>query len=429
MRRAGARRFVVPAVLTKRELDHFLGRTISRLRWATIGALLLISLAQPNAGRGRVPDWALITLFAGYNLLLELLQRHLLGRRAFVWAAVLDLPAVGLVYFNCAQPGGPLFVLLVMAATQTTAFMTLAGSLLYTAAIAAIVIAVEPTLPLWSSSLTDVRALTGRLIVLALVSVGTGALTRRLEDERAVAQSVRSETERLEELDRVRADFIATVSHDLRAPLTAARAALGLLSTSAINRCGSDDEELLVTARRNVERLSLLIDDLLAYNQLAAGTLRLDREPLDLRVVVADAVASVHPLLREKGQMLALDLPVSLPYEGDGERLEQVMTDLVANAHGHTPAGTEITVSGRIVARNIRISVRDNGPGIPAAELEAIFQRFYRLAEDRSGSGLGLAIARAIVELHGGRLWAESQSERGIAFHLELPRTEAVGAP
>lgn len=415
------RRLTAIRLLTKPDLDRFLVRTISWMRWATIGMLLLIALAQPAAGRGPLPEWALIALFGVYNLGIDLLRRRWPGGRSFAWAAVLDVLAVGLVYFFSSQPGGPLFVLLVLAAAQTTAFMTLAGGLLYAGALATIAALVDPTLPLWTGTPADMRALGGRLVALGLIGVGMGALTRRLEQEQTAAQSMLDETTRLETLEHLRADFVATVSHDLRTPLTAARAALILVDASAGSGLRSDERDLLANARRNVERLGLLIDDLLAYNQLETGALRLDREPLDLRAVVTDAMAAVHPLLQSSGQTLEIDLPEPLPSEGDASRLEQVFLNLLANAHAHTPPGTRVSVSGRVVADEVLVSVADDGPGIPAEELDAIFRRFYRRAADQGGSGLGLTIARAIVELHEGRLWAENLPGNGTVFRVALP--------
>jgi len=219
------------------------------------------------------------------------------------------------------------------------------------------------------------------------------------------------------------------VSHDLRTPLTAARAALVLVEASAGNELRADERDLLANARRNVERLGLLIDDLLASNQLEAGTLRLDREPLDLRAVVTDAMAAVQPLLQANGQMLEIDLPEPLPTEGDAARLEQVFLNLLANAHKHTPPGTHIRVTGRGEHDTILLAVADDGPGIPAEELDAIFGRFYRREPDAGGSGLGLAIARAIVVLHQGRLWAESEPGAGTRFWVSLPRVDGEGDP
>ena len=415
MRRLTALRF-----LAKPALDRFLAQTIARLRWATIAALLLISVVQPSAGRWRVPEWGLLLLFVAYNLGLDRLRGRANGHRGFAAAALLDLPAVGLVYAGCSQAGGPLFTLLVLAAAQTTAFMTFAGSLLYTGALMGITAAVEPTFPQWAASLEDMREMSARFVVLGLVGVGMGTLTRRLEREQAAAASMLGEATRLEDLDRVRADFVATVSHDLRTPLTAARAALGLLDVSAGKGLRDDERELLANGRRNVERLGALIDDLLAYNQLEAGTLRLERAPLDLRGVVAEAMAAVHPLVRSAGQTLELDLPEPLPTEGDAARLEQVFLNLLVNAHRHTPEGTRVLVAGRADAGEVVVTVGDDGPGIAPEEREAVFRRFHRLGGE-GGSGLGLAIARAIMEMHGGRVTAEDGPGGGALFRVALP--------
>lgn len=175
-------------------------------------------------------------------------------------------------------------------------------------------------------------------------------------------------------------------------------------------------------ARRNVERLGLLIDDLLTLNQLQAGVLQLDCEPLDLRTIVTDMLSSVFPLLRMKDQVLDVDLPEPLLVAVDARRMEQVIVNLLANANQHTPPGTGIAIASRVDEHTIQLSVSDTGPGIPAAELAAIFERFHRLPSGDKGSGLGLAIAKAIVELHGGRIWVESQPGVGTRFFITLPR-------
>ena len=173
----------------------------------------------------------------------------------------------------------------------------------------------------------------------------------------------------------------------------------------------------------------MIVDDLLAYNQLAADTLRLEREPLDLRAVVFDAVSTVRPLLREKGQALELDLPEALPAKGDPRRLNQVVVNLLENANVHTPEGTRVSVSGRVTDGEVSLVFSDDGPGIPETETEAIFGRFYRLATEEGGSGLGLAIARGIVELHGGRIRAENRPQGGASFVVVLPREGEGDAP
>jgi PAS domain S-box-containing protein len=253
----------------------------------------------------------------------------------------------------------------------------------------------------------------------AIVNVLSAAIHRKHSEEEI--RSARMESERLAELDKLRTDFISTVSHDLRTPLTAIRAALGMLDTSSSERLRPEEQSLMRNTRRNVERLKMLIDDLLTLSQLKAGALHLDREPVDLRTLIADAVAAVHALLREKGQTLQLDVLQPLPVEGDARRLTQVVLDLLVNAHRHTAAGTEITISGNVSEEEVLLTVRDTGPGIPTEALDIIFQRFHSLDATAGGSGLGLAIARGIVELHGGRIWAESQPGAGATFLIALP--------
>ncbi len=135
----------------------------------------------------------------------------------------------------------------------------------------------------------------------------------------------------------------------------------------------------------------------------------------------------MYPLVQDKGQALELDLAEPLPYAGDARRLEQVLVNLLANAHRHTPSGTRIRLAGRVAAGEVRLTVSDDGGGIPIEEQEAIFRRFHRLDTAGDGSGLGLAIARRIVALHGGRLWVESAPGQGAHFHLALPYQAGEG--
>ncbi len=227
--------------------------------------------------------------------------------------------------------------------------------------------------------------------------------------------------------ERLREQFLATVSHELQTPLTAVWAGLGLLEVSAADRLSAGEAALLTNARRNAERLRAQIADLLAFNQLRAGILTLASAPLDLRAMVTDAFAAVHALLAQKGQRLEADLPVPLPVHGDARRLEQVLVNLLGNAHRHTPPGTRVAVSGRVAGDDILLTVRDDGPGIPPALAETIFERFAQAAGDEGGTGLGLTIARGLVELHGGALWVEGAPGPGdgAVFHLRLPRFRA----
>jgi signal transduction histidine kinase len=405
------------------ELGCFLDGVLTPVRWVALGALLL-AIAEPLQGRFGWPSWPLIVVFLGYNLLVQLARKLFPWLRSFARVAILDLPVAALLYWLSAAPGGPMFVLFLLIITCAAASMNLIPSLLYILTAIAVVAVLAPTLPLWSASAQNVPALGAQLIAMAFVGCGTALLIRRLMREHTTAQDSQAKLQQLEELDQLRGEFIATVSHDLRTPITAAWAGLGMLESSAAERLQPGEQHLLCNVRGSVQHLKVLIDDLLTYNQIKAGVLRLAIEPLDLRAVVAEALSIIHPLIREKGQTLEVDLPEPLPYEGDAQRLEPVLVNLLSNASKHTPTGTRIVITGRVMDAGVRVSVSDNGPGIPPTERGAIFQRFYRLDTAAEGAGLGLAIARGIVELHGGELWVESALGGGATFHMALPQDQ-----
>lgn len=261
---------------------------------------------------------------------------------------------------------------------------------------------------------------------LQAVSHWVGQVAHRAQLAEQVSQEVAAQ-QRLGELDRLRSDFIAMVSHNLQTPLTAVRAGLSLLDASAQDRLTDEERAVLAAARQSAERLRLQVDDLLTANQIEAGALRLDRAPLDLRDPIMEAVAQLQPALHARSQELRLDLPAALPVMGDAPRLTQVVTNLLDNARRHTPEGTPVTVSGWAAAEAVHLVVRDSGPGIPSQELEAVFARFHRGEQAAGGSGLGLAIVRAVVERHEGRVWAERPEGGGTAMHVVLQCHEAEG--
>ncbi|MCC6180150.1 MAG: HAMP domain-containing histidine kinase [Chloroflexi bacterium] len=392
---------------------------LSGLRWAIVLAVLLLTLIQPTMGRTGLPIWAGVLGFALYNLAVEVARRYVRRLRPFGWVPLTDLLVVGWLYALDGEPNGPLFVLFFLAVISMASTGTLRAAVLYTIAVGIVVTIVAPVLPGWSLDTWNLRDLGTRLVVLTLVGVGTALLTRRLTAEQQAARQMRDETVRLEELNRLRGRFISTVSHDLRTPLTALRAGLGMLETSVDGRLAQPESDLLANARRNTERLVMFIDDLLAVNQVEAGAVHLEVAPLDLRQIAWDAASTVTPLIVAKQQNLIVQLPEPLPTNGDRRRLEQAVVNLLANAHHHTPSGTRIVLTGWIEGGDVVLAVWDDGPGIPEQEQELIFQRFYRRGQD-GGSGLGLGIAKVFVELHGGRLWLESAPGRGATFYVAL---------
>lgn len=401
---------------------------LSWLRLTALAGMLAIALAWPMPARTGHPIIAFVLLFGAYNLVVELTRYTVPRLRSLAWVPFLDLPIAGLLYYLDTEPGGPFFVAFFLAVITAAMTLPLRGALLYTLIVVALIIAVAPSLPLWSPTPRDLRQLAARMLVLVMVGVGSVLMTRWLAHQEAMAQVVHTEARKVEELARLRTDFVASISHDLRTPLTAAQAALGFLDTTAGATLSLPERDLLANARRNVERLGMLIDDLLTANQLEAGVLQIDREPLDLRTVAADAMSAVHPLARKKRQRLEVDLSEPLPLVGDARRLEQVLVNLLANAHRHAPAGSCITITGRRGGGEARVAVLDDGHGLPPEDLQRVFDRSYRRGPE-GGSGLGLWNARGIIALHGGRIWAENRSEGGAAFRVALPLHEQDEAP
>ncbi|MGE5335747.1 MAG: sensor histidine kinase [Nitrososphaerota archaeon] len=384
--------------------DIALEHVLVLVRWGTIVGLLLLSIVQPLSGRTGLPTWTLILAFAGYSAVVTLLRRPLVWLRPYARIAALDLAVVVALYALAASPGGPVFALFLLLTVCVSCTMRWPRSLLYTGAVLVILVVVSPTLPRWSHDGLAVRNLITRLIVVVLANVGTILLVHLLNNERRAALAASYAAAQQAEFHRLRDVFIASVSHELRTPLTALQAGLGMLDLSLHDRMRADERHMLGTARRNSERLRLLVDDLLTFNQLEVGAFRIERDRIDLADVVASAVAAVRPLLLENNHSVKLEMADSLPYLGDGQRLEQALINLLANVCEHTPAGTSIAITSASTAEEVLLTVTDDGPGIPLEERERVFHPFHQIAPTHHGSGLGLTIARRIVELHDGRL-------------------------
>jgi two-component system phosphate regulon sensor histidine kinase PhoR len=228
----------------------------------------------------------------------------------------------------------------------------------------------------------------------------------------------------IKQLERTRQEFVANVSHELRTPLSHIKGYTETLLGGA-----KDDPavatKFLGTIERNVERLQLLIEDLLTISEIESGRVMLDMKPVSVRVTVEKvfedfrtrASAKAVTLINEAGEFSA---------HADQRRLEQVLTNLVDNAVKYGGAQGRVQVSATERDGMIEMSVQDSGPGLPAESLERVFERFYRVdkarSRDQGGTGLGLSIVKHIVQSHGGRVWAESEPGRGAKFFFTLPK-------
>lgn len=218
--------------------------------------------------------------------------------------------------------------------------------------------------------------------------------------------------------------FVAAVSHELRTPLTSVLGHLELLADSP------DLPASLVgrveVIERNATRLHELVGDLLQSAQMSEGLLAITRVPLDLSVLVADAVEAVRPVARTAGLDLGLDVPEGgVVARVDGQRLRQVVDNLLSNAVKYTGPGGSVTVRLWQTDSTVDISVADTGIGVAPDEVDRLFRRFFRGAEATQrqvpGAGLGLSIVRGIVEAHGGQIHVDTTLHSGSTFHVELP--------
>jgi len=243
---------------------------------------------------------------------------------------------------------------------------------------------------------------------------------------------VRDITER-KEVERLKAEFVSTVSHELRTPLTSIRGALGLVIGKFADSLPDVVRELLETANRNGERLTLLIDDILDLEKIKAGQLDFDFGPVDLADLARKAIAADAGFGQSHGvELRLLDLPESAMVWADPHRLLQVFANLISNAVKYSPGGGVVDVTVRRLEGRFRVSVRDFGRGIPEEFRSRIFQRFSQAdssdTREKGGTGLGLAITMAIVKEHGGSIDFSTAEGAGTEFFFELPAwSEAPG--
>jgi two-component system phosphate regulon sensor histidine kinase PhoR len=229
----------------------------------------------------------------------------------------------------------------------------------------------------------------------------------------------------LRRLERVRQDFVANVSHEFKTPLTAIRGFAETLLAGALEDVDHRGRFVEII-QEHAERLTRLTDDLLKLSTIEAGKMDLELRtvnPTDLLKLCADTASFSA---KKKQQTIKVEAARDLPaIRGDSGRLRDVLQNLLDNAVQYTPPGGHIIASAVVDGAEIVFTVADNGIGIPHAEQERIFERFYRVDEGRSrevgGTGLGLSIARHIAEAHGGRIWVESAIGQGSRFHFSVP--------
>jgi two-component system sensor histidine kinase KdpD len=264
-----------------------------------------------------------------------------------------------------------------------------------------------------------------RALLEALVAGLSAAIDRlRLETE---ARDARIDAQ----VGRTRSGFLSAVTHNLRTPLAAIKAASSTLRVPELDLSADDRAELLDTIYDETERLERLVTNILELSRIRAGALELRRQPVDLRDLAQAAIRRLRPLAR--AHRVRLDVPPSLgDVEVDVQMMEQVFGNLLENALRFAPPGSEILVSccPGPTAGDVEVRGADHGPGVPVEARERIFDEFTRVdaRPDASGTGLGLAIVHALVTAHGGRVWCDETPGGGATFVFVIPARVRTGS-
>jgi signal transduction histidine kinase len=240
-----------------------------------------------------------------------------------------------------------------------------------------------------------------------------------------MAEELEIEEGRRDELDRLKDEFVLTASHELRSPLTSVQgfAELLMLDAGSLTPRQRETVEIILDNCRHLVRL---LNDLLDLARSDAGRLAIRPQPTEVAPLIEDVVRTIRARTEAAGQILSEDVQPGLPLiDAEPDRIRQILVNLLTNAHEYSPEGASIGVAARAVGAEVEISVTDTGPGIPADQIERIFDRFTRgdagLTQRVGGTGLGLAISKSLIELHGGSIVVESVPAQGSTFRVRLP--------
>ncbi len=258
----------------------------------------------------------------------------------------------------------------------------------------------------------------------ALAQTVAGQVAIAIENARLYEQE-RQMVEQLREVDRLKSEFMANMSHELRTPLNAIIGFSAMLLDDLGDMLSEEQQDDLEAINESGYHLLNLINDVLDLAKIEAGRMELSKETLDLREVVNNAMTTAQALIGQKPVTIVIQLPPNLPpLVADHTRLQQVILNLVSNAIKFTEKGT-ITLQATVQDGEIVISVSDTGIGIAAEDLPIIFEEFRQVDGSShrryGGTGLGLPITKKLVEMHGGRIWVESQVGVGSTFYVALP--------
>src|SRR6266852_8205153 len=267
-------------------------------------------------------------------------------------------------------------------------------------------------------------------VVITAMRDGTGRLrgfakvTRDITEHKRTQELLVQAQEEAVRASKFKDQFLSTMSHELRTPLNAVLGFSDLLADERYGLLNDRQRRYVGHINTGGKHLLKLISDILDLSRIEAGRMELTREDVAVAAAFAEVISALYPLAEKKSQALLQEVEPNLHVHADAMRFKQVLTNLVGNAIKFTPEGGRIKLVARQVDDQVRIEVRDNGPGIAPEEQQRIFEAFFRLAQTgnaREGTGLGLAITARLVELHGGKLEIESKPGDGTCFYFSLP--------
>jgi len=266
----------------------------------------------------------------------------------------------------------------------------------------------------------------GRLIDVSLTISPLEDKAGRIVGASAIGRDITEQKKMEDEVSRaleIKSRFISIASHEVRSPLTAIREGISLIVDGLRGPVSADQKDILDVALHNIDRLARLSTEILNFQKIESGELRLVRAWHDVREVLDEVAKTVRPLADEKGLALTVRAEGDLSrIVCDKDKITQVILNLVTNALKFTEAGS-VQIEARREPDALHVTVRDTGPGIADRDMPRLFQSFQQFgaAPEKGGSGMGLYISRQFVQAHGGRIWAESELGKGSTFHFTIP--------
>ncbi len=257
----------------------------------------------------------------------------------------------------------------------------------------------------------------------------------RVVDNAAIAVENARLYEALRQANQAKSEFVSLVSHELRTPMTSIRGYADMLTRGLMGKLNPQQSEFVEAIQRNVSRLAVLISDLMDISRIEAGRLTLNLDKVSLTETLDEAMETIQARILEKEQVFVADIDDDLPFiYADPDRLTQIFINLLGNASKYTPHKGTIAVRAWVSPDEpefVRCAIVDTGVGISVEDQRFLFTKFYRsenpLVREQSGTGLGLAITKNLVEMHGGRIWLESDLGKGSTFFFTVPLATGSG--